>query len=564
MASLPLLIILPLIGAIIALAGKLLPAGRLIPVLSVLPIIGAAPILLSALPHTLQGEVLRYAMGGWAAPLGIELVLDGLAWASSALCWIILVPVILASLEIRSYGAPYYFFLMMLTAGMQIVILTADIFSLFVAFEVVAIAAYVLIAYDRTDAGLLAGLKYLILSTVGILFFLFGVFVIYRDVGSLSFSVLSAAMAEPGGPVDSTAIHVAVAALCVGIGVRTAFIPFHTWLPEAHAYAPHPVSALLSGILIKVSFFALMRIIAVMRAIYLSDLLMWIGGVTAVIAVIWALSQSDTKRLLAYHSISQMGYVLAAFGAAAAGSVTAGFAHGMHHALFKSLLFLVAGAAISMTGERNLFRMKPIGRRAPLLSVAFLLGAASIAGLPPFNGFMSKQLISSALSASGAIGAGAVGVLLSVAAVGTTASFIKVSRIVMPGPSRRSSPVRASAPAQGEPRRHSGILIHLAALMLAAACVATGIFAAPIARFLDRLLEMDPALEPMVPKLGDAAKLGEAGIILAAGIGLYFLAVSPPGKRVSSVLKTAAPDLRTVLFLFVVGLGVFVAAGVLP
>ncbi|MFW5883877.1 MAG: complex I subunit 5 family protein [bacterium] len=566
MSNVVLLVVLPFTGALAALLGKVTRFERLFSVLAVVALVGTAVLLALQYPVAIGGTQVVYELGGWAEPYGIGLYLNGLSWLSSSLVVLISLAVAIVSFADPKYRTSYFFFLLLLVAGMQIVVLTGDIFTMFVGFEIVAISAYVLIAFDRTDDGLLASLKYLILSSVGILFFLFGVFLVYRDFGSLSLAMIRRA-ADAREIADSTSIHFAVAALCVGIGVRTAFIPFHTWLPEAHAYAPHPISAVLSGVLIKVSFFAMMRILVTFRAAYLNDLLLWIGAVTALIAVVWALAQTDAKRLLAYHSISQMGYILAAFGTASAIATTAAFAHAVHHALFKSLLFLVAGTAISMTGSRDVYRMTPVGRRAPLLAAAFLVGALSIAGVPPFNGFASKQLISGALEGHPAY------VLLWITAVGTTASFIKISRIVMPGPGREAvaggEDAPESAPAQGvnppeeaprAPTYHPGVLVQLPAIVLALLCLATGLFARPIAQQLARLLVASPvgADPSAVPySFFGLAKLAGALPPLLLGVALYLLMRTQPGKRVAHRVERVAPELRTVLLFFVAGLGLF-------
>ena len=550
MSNVVLLVVLPFVGALAALLGKVTRLELPFSLLAVVTLVGTAVSLALQYPVVLDGTQVVYELGGWAEPYGIGLYLNGLSWLSSALIVLISLAVAIVSFADPKYRTSYFFFLLLLVAGMQIVVLTGDIFTMFVGFEIVAISAYVLIAFDRTDEGLLASLKYLILSSVGILFFLFGVFLVYRDFGSLSLAMIRQAADTPE-IAGSTSIHFAVAALCVGIGVRTAFIPFHTWLPEAHAYAPHPISAVLSGVLIKVSFFAMMRILVTFRAAYLNDLLLWIGAVTSLVAVVWALAQTDAKRLLAYHSISQMGYILAAFGTASAIATTAAFAHAVHHALFKSLLFLVAGTAISMTGSRDVYRMTPIGRRAPLLAAAFLVGALSIAGVPPFNGFASKQLISGALEGHPAY------VLLWITAVGTTASFIKISRIVMPGPRLAAHPAEEAPRA---PTYRPGVLVQLPAIVLALLCLATGLFARPIAGQLARLLVASPvgADPSAVPySFFEPAKLAGALPPLLLGVALYLLMRTQPGKRVAHRVERVAPELRTVLLFFVAGLGLF-------
>jgi multicomponent Na+:H+ antiporter subunit D len=412
-----LLIVFPLAAAGIALIGKAFPAKRGFRESAIVVLGLSAVVLALTVGSVLQGaEAVPYDLGGFTTEPAIQLRLDGLAWISGSLVVLVGVLVSIASLPHPRFDAAYFFFLMMTIAGMQSVVVTTDLFTMFVSFEIVAIGVYVLIAWERTPQGLLASLKYLFLSTVGILFFLFGIFVLYRDLGSLSMLTLSRLIPQepaaaraviPGldllsmpAPGVGRSVPLAVAALCVGIGVRTAFIPFHTWLPEAHAWAPHPVSALLSGVLIKISFLAMVRIVAAFHATYLMPLFLWIGAITALVAVGWALAQHDAKRLLAFHSISQMGYILAAWGAAGALSGVAAYSHAISHALFKSLLFIVVGIAIERAGTRNVYRIRGVSRGAPLLSVGVIVGALAISGIPPFNGFVSKQLISSALYGS--------------------------------------------------------------------------------------------------------------------------------------------------------------------
>ncbi len=547
---LALLLVAPLAGSALALIGKLMPnrllAGRLLSVAALAALPAAGGVLGALAPAVFAGSEVRYALGGWSEPVGISLSMDGFAWVSAVLIVSLSLVIGTAALSRRRYGSSFFFFLMLLVAGMVAVTVTGDVFTLFVAFEVVAMAAYVLIAYERSSTGLVAAFKYLILSTVGILFFLFGVFLIYRDLGTLSLAGIARRVRLQPGLGDATAIHLAVAALCVGIGVRTAFIPFHTWLPEAHAYAPHPVSALLSAVLIKVSFFAMLRIRHVFAADYLNRLFVWTGAITALLAVINALSQTDAKRLLAYHSISQMGYVLAVVGMTGALSLTASFSHAVNHALFKSLLFLSVGTAVQITGSRNLFQMHGVARTSPLLAMTFFAGALSIAGLPPWNGYGSKALISQVMDGDPAY------LLLWITGAATIASFIKLSRVFLP------TQGEAPAPKAADARPDAFLLIPV--VLLAAGCLAAGVFAHPFFGFLHRLLEGGPT--PKLPDLYTGAKLLATAGAAALGVGLYLAVMSKPGKRFSSRVRAMAPDLRTVLLLFFVGLTVFAAVAV--
>jgi len=533
----------PLLGAVVSLFGKLLaPLRRPLSFLGAATLAVPAAALAVLLEPVLSGESVRYALGGWPEPYGIALVLDGLSWISCALTTVIAAAVALFSLGRRRYGAGYFFFLLMMVAGMYGVALTGDLFTMFVSFEVVAVAVYVLIAWEGTATGLAASYKYLVLSTTGILFFLFGVFLVYRDLGVLSISHISRALAASGGVLSTPAMHLALASLCVGIGVRTAFIPFHTWLPEAHAYAPHPISAVLSGAMIKVSLFAMIRIILQFGGDYLLELLMWIGAVTALAAVISALSQSDVKRLLAYHSISQLGYMLAVFGAGSALALTASFSHALNHALFKSLLFLTVGGAVSLTGQRNLYRIPPLGRRLPAFSAAFFAGALSISGIPPFNGFASKGLITAGMKGSPAYP------LLWVTSFLTIASFIKLGRIFLPGEGREEAAGQDDLP---------GGLQTAVVVALAVLCLGTGMFGQSMARGLYRILHGTPP--ESIPRLFSGGKL--LGVLPAAALGAAaYMAVSTDlGKRLSGRVRELAPELRTVLLFFFVGLLAFAA-----
>jgi multicomponent Na+:H+ antiporter subunit D len=458
----------------------------------------------------------------------------------------------------------------------------------------------------------MASLKYLILSSVGIIFFLLGVFLVYRHFGTLSLLAVQERIVR-GNDGDNLVVRLALVALVVGIGVRTAFIPFHTWLPEAHAYAPHPVSAILSGVLIKVSFFAMVRILAVFAATYLMPTLMWIGGITAVTAVIWALAQTDAKRLLAYHSISQMGYVLAAFGAVGALSLPAAFYHAMNHAFFKSLLFLAVGTVIHMQHERNLFRIAPVGRRFPLLAILYGVGALSIAGIPPFNGYVSKQIVTYAVegnSGSAAAGTG-VSIMLSIAAIGTVASFLKLSRIAMPrngavdavaasgsgsGTDTAAGPDAPAVPRSGVTASGAGaarIAVYVPLVVLALLSLGSGVFGRAVVEMLGRFLggaaggasapgfgasgiagvalaggngALDAAgavaiaeALPIPTTFYSAAKVMQTAVTIVAGFLLYRVVVTPKVKHAAHVLQRLTPDLRIVLVMFVAGLGVFSA-----
>jgi formate hydrogenlyase subunit 3/multisubunit Na+/H+ antiporter MnhD subunit len=531
-----LLILIPWLAALPALLGKVLGrrspfAGVSVAIFSV----SAIPLYrLSRLVSVRGTEELLYSLGGWPAPVGISLGVDRLALTISVIVVVVVVAVSVFSLGRKHFESLYFAEIMILAGGLQGVLFVRDLFTLFVCFEIAALSIYLLIAYEREATALVASFKYLILSSVGILVFLLGVFVVYRETGTLS-------MVEPiiVAPEADKALHLAVSALVVGIGVRTAFIPFHTWLPEAHAYAPHPISALLSGVVIKVSFFAMVRVLDTFVAVYLYEPLLWIGGITAIAAVFRALAQRDVKKLLAYHSISQMGYVLAAFGAASVIGREAAIHHAVNHALFKSLLFLTVGYAVSVTGLRDVYKMPKLGRREPLMAIGFWLGALAIAGVPPMNGFFSKADVGAAVTGS------PVYPLIWVTGVVTAASFIKLGRIYsFFGPAERGRPV---LPTTGEAtsswfsRAVSRLAERIPVLALGSLCLAGG----------------------LVLPLPSAAKLASTGVTLAFGVLLFLLISRHRVALLLSPLRRWNPSLYAVLSFFFFGLFLFAVLGYL-
>jgi multicomponent Na+:H+ antiporter subunit D len=539
------ILLFPLFGAAAALFGKIFKvAERFFSLVSVFSFTGPVIVLAQLCLPVMEGKVFSYALGGWPAPYGINLMVDGFAWVSSALISLLIPLIALFALGNRKYGAQFFFCVMLLTTGMYCVVLTGDLFTMFVGFEIIAISVYILIAYEGTSIGLIASFKYLILSTTGIFFFLFGIFLIYRELGVLSIPDISILLKSEGGIRNTYSIHLALAFLCVGISVRTAFIPFHTWLPEAHAYAPHPVSALLSGVLIKISFFALVRIVLQFGGTYMSEFLLWVGGLTAISAVIGALSQSDAKRLLAYHSISQMGYILAVFGAGSPIALTASFFHAFNHALFKSLLFLTVGTAVGVSGFRNIYKISSLWHKIPFFGLSFFIGALSICGIPPFNGFASKVYITSGMAGSPAYG------LLWVTSFLTIASFVKLSRIYLPG--NRAEQGRSQRILTLVSEYLPGKVETIVVGVLAFLCLGSGIFGVQIAGFLHQML-YHSALNYTLP-LFRVEKLLSVLPAILLGIAAFRIVTSSRGKAISSWIKALAPDMHSVMILFFIGL----------
>lgn len=383
-----------------------------------------------------------YAVGNWRPPFGILLVSDGL---SSMMLVVINVIALLAVIYSMKYMSTYtakpkYFSLFMLMiAGMNGVVITGDMFNLYVFLEIASIASYALVGFGTGKKELEASFKYLILGGVASTAVLFGIAFLYSMTGTLNMPDLAQQIEVIG---LTKTIGFVIALFIMGFGLKASMVPFHAWLPDAHPSAPAPISAMLSGVLIKA-----LGIYTIMRILYniigmnelISAIVMFLGGLSMLVGVLLAVGQSDFKRMLAYHSISQMGYVTIGLGlglnpkvdpAVAALALFGGLFHLVNHAVFKSCLFLCSGAFEYRTGTREKHEMGGLVRKMPVTSATCSIASLSIAGVPPFNGFWSKLIIILALVKAGYWIYGSIAVLV---AFVTLISFIKLQTGVLFG-----------------------------------------------------------------------------------------------------------------------------------
>lgn len=294
----------------------------------------------------------------------------------------------------------FYALLMVFIATMLWGVVTNNVIMLYVAVEATTIASGLLVAFYWDRRGLEAGYKYLMLLTVGITFALFGSVLMYATAASHLpppgvQALLITRIREVAGLFPRSMVIAISALLIVGFGTKAGIAPFHPWLPDAHAEAPSPVSALLSGVMIKMAIYALARTVTIFYPTWptIAVFLVGLGAFTMVLGIVMAIVQTDIKRLLAYSSVSQMGYILMAFGIGTYLGLYGGLFHLINHAIYKSLLFFCAGAIMYATGIRNIHDLGGLGRRMPITSACFFIGALSLSGMPPFNGFMSKITI---------------------------------------------------------------------------------------------------------------------------------------------------------------------------
>jgi multicomponent Na+:H+ antiporter subunit D len=395
-----------------------------------------------------------------------------------------------------------------MVAGMNGVVITGDLFNLFVFLEIASIASYALVAFGCEHEELEASFKYLVLGSLGSILILFAIALLYGATGYLTMASVSQAIAERAG---SPLVVLAVVFFVVGFGIKAALVPFHPWLPDAHPSAPAPISAMLSGVLIKtLGIYALARLafnIVGMDGTF-ATILIAVGVLSMTVGVFLAVGQWDLKRLFAYHSISQMGYVilglglggylLATGGSAATASLAmlGGLFHLANHAVFKSLLFLCSGSIEQATGTRQLKEMGGLGERMPLTRATCTIASLSIAGVPPFNGFWSKLLIVIACFQAGFHGLAAVTLLVSFV---TLVSFLKVLRYAFLG----------SLPDRLREIREAPLLMSAAMVLLAVLCTGMGLLLVGGVR--------EAILEPAVNALEAGLEFGRA--ILARGGG---------------------------------------------
>ncbi len=345
------------------------------------------------------GGIIQQAV--WlGTPLNITLLLDGFSLLMLLTISLVSLAVGLYSIDyMEHYGAKanYYALLLLMIAGMNGLVLTNDLFNVYLFLEVAAVASYALVAFGLGHDELEASFKYLMLSAVASAFILLSIALIFGLVGSLNFKDVAGGLATLN---VKYLVGLCSGLFLMGFGLKAALVPFHAWLPDAHPSAPAPISAMLSGVLIKVSgIYALTRIILNVFGLTpaLSTVLMGLGVVSILVGALIALGQKDMKRMLAYSSISQVGYVVLGIGLGTPLGILGGLFHLFNHAIFKALLFLNSGSVQQATGTRLLDRMGGLAKRMPLTAATSAVGSLAIAGVPPLNGFWSKLIIIIAL-----------------------------------------------------------------------------------------------------------------------------------------------------------------------
>jgi multicomponent Na+:H+ antiporter subunit D len=438
----PLFVVIPLLGAfLIMILGRFI--SNLNKYLGSFILLILVVLSIYSLLNT--GNTLSlYKAGGWGAidkiPIGIYMVLDG--FSVIVLCIINIIGFLSSVYSIsyiKRYTAENYFYALfcLMVAGMNGVVLSGDLFNIFVFLEISVISAYGLVAFGVEKNELEASFKYQVLGGIASFLILFGIGFIYWKTKTLNIADIKQAFTA--GYDRKYYLFVQLLILS-GFGLKAAIIPFHAWLPDAHSSAPSPISAMLSGVLIKaVGIYVIIRLFFNMFVISgeVAILITTLGTLSMVLGVFLAIGQWDIKRLLAYHSISQMGYVVMSVGMGmillakgtkpeiASLAIAGGIFHLVNHAAFKGLLFLNAGAIEYTIGTRDLKEMGGLAKSMPATAATSFVASMSISGIPPFNGFFSKLIIIIAAVMGGFYFLAILAVIVSVI---TLASFLKFQR----------------------------------------------------------------------------------------------------------------------------------------
>jgi multicomponent Na+:H+ antiporter subunit D len=368
----------------------------------------AFAVALSLLLQVIHGGPISYAIGGWAAPWGIEYRVDMLnAFVLVIVTSIgsLVVPFARASVE-REVASDriYLFYTMYLLclAGLLGITITGDAFNLFVFLEISSLSSYVLISLGRDRRALTASFRYLIMGTIGATFYIIGVGMMYMATGTLNMADLAARLPAMA---DSRTVHMALAFLTVGISLKLALFPLHLWLPNAYAFAPTAVTVFLAATATKVAVYVMIRIVytvfggpAIFEQVPIDKVLMGLGMLSMIGASLVAVFQDNVKRLLAYSSLSQIGYMILGLSLANVNGLAGGIVHIFNHAMMKGALFMAMGCIFYRVGSVQIDALAGLGRRMPFTMAGVVVGGLSLVGAPLTVGFVSKwYLIQGAL-----------------------------------------------------------------------------------------------------------------------------------------------------------------------
>ncbi len=368
------------------------------------------PMSIGLLLQVHEHGTIVYRIGDWAAPWGIEYRIDSLnafVLVIVAMVGAVVMPYARKTVEREiPVSRTYLFYAMMMLCmtGLMGIVITGDAFNLFVFLEISSLSTYVLISFGADRRALTAAYRYLIMGTIGATFYIIGVGLMYMVTGTLNIADLAKLVPEMA---HNRTIQAALAFLIVGLALKAAVFPLHMWLPNAYTYAPSAVTVFLAATATKVAVYAFIRVVFsifgdvdILAALPVRYLLMALALAAMFAGSLVAIYQTDVKRLLAYSSVAQIGYMILGISFDSVTGVTAGIVHLFNHALMKGGLFMAMGIVAYQIGSVRVDDMAGLGRRMPLTMAAFVVGGLSLIGVPLTAGFISKwYLIQATLEA---------------------------------------------------------------------------------------------------------------------------------------------------------------------
>ncbi len=459
--------LMPLIGVL----AERYKIKRLREIIAIAVMVTSFLIIVTMALDVWAGEIVVYKLGGWSPPWGIVLTVDALSIQMALMISGLgsLVMIYSAAYMSRDNGlSQFYTLTLLVMAAMLGIVLTGDFFNFFVFLEIMSFSSYALVAFRRDAKSIEASVKYLFLNSLGASFILLSIIMLYGSVGTLNIADLAVKLASYQGAAVPTVIVLALALFVTGIMIKVAMVPFHTWLADAFTAAPTAISALLAGPAAVVGIYWVARLPYLPFGMPVGVILIAFGLGSMVFGVLMALMQKDFKRMLAYHVISQKGYMVLGIGLGTLGAAfgtQGGLFHLFNHSTYKALLFMGAGAVLYQTKTQKFDELGGLGKNMPWTAITFLIGALAISGIPPFNGFVSKYLIYLAGLQAGMPWITAIAVLVSAL---TLASFIKAFSSVFLG----QRPTRLQATPEA-PK-----LMLFAMVVMAALCIIVGLLPA--------------------------------------------------------------------------------------
>ncbi len=397
-ANLPALqVIVPLLSAPLCL---ILFRPRLVWWFALLVTFATLGVSIGLLNQVLETGVISYEIGGWAPPWGIGYRVDAVS------AFVLLIVSIIGAVVMVYAGKSvprelpehkqtiFYVAYLLCIAGLQGIIITGDAFNVFVFLEISSLSTYILVSLGKDRRALTAAFQYLIMGTLGATFYLIGVGMLYVMTGTLNMMDLAERLPDV---MDTRTVHSAFAFLIVGISLKLALFPLHLWMPNSYAYAPSAATALLAATATKVAIYVLLRVVFTIFGVTfafeimpLGEILMALSLCAILVGSTVAIYQNNIKRMLAYSSIAQIGYMILGVSLASVTGLTAGILHLFNHALMKGGLFLAVGSVVYSTGAVNLDNFRGLGKSMPWTMAAIVTGGLSLIGVPLTVGFISK------------------------------------------------------------------------------------------------------------------------------------------------------------------------------